>query len=65
VEPFRGEWIDELWATQPDRCCALRKVEPLQRALGTLDCWITGLRREQSPTRKDAPKVEWDARHGL
>ncbi len=65
VEPFRGKWIDGLWATQPDRCCALRKVEPLERALGTLDCWITGLRREQSPTRKDAPKVEWDARHGL
>ncbi len=65
VEPFRGEWIDGLWATQPDRCCALRKVEPLERALGTLDCWITGLRREQSPTRKDAPKVEWDAKHGL
>ena len=65
VEPFRGEWIDGLWATEPDRYCALRKVEPLDRALGTLDCWITGLRREQSPTRKDAPKVEWDAKHSL
>ncbi len=65
IEPFRGEWIDGLWATAPDQCCAMRKVEPLRRALGTLDCWITGLRREQSPTRKDAPKVEWDAKHGL
>ena len=65
IEAFRGEWIDGLWATEPDRCCALRKVEPLGRALDTLDCWITGLRREQSPTRADAPKVEWDAKHGL
>ncbi len=65
VEPFRGEWVDGLWATEPDRCCALRKVEPLNRALSTLDCWVTGLRREQSPTRADAPKVEWDAKHGL
>ena len=65
VEAFRGEWIDGLWATAPDRCCALRKVEPLGRALATLDCWITGLRREQSPTRASAPKVEWDAKHDL
>jgi phosphoadenosine phosphosulfate reductase len=65
IEPFRGEWIDGLWATEPDRCCALRKVEPLGRALSTLDCWITGLRREQSPTRASAPKVEWDSRHRL
>ena len=65
VEPFRGEWIDGLWATEPDRCCALRKVEPLARALSGLDCWITGLRREQSPTRANAEKVEWDAKHGL
>jgi phosphoadenosine phosphosulfate reductase len=65
VEAFRGEWIDGLWATAPDRCCALRKVEPLGRALATMDCWVTGLRREQSPTRANAPKVEWDERHGL
>ncbi len=65
IESYRGEWVDGLWATAPDRCCAMRKVEPLGRALGTLDCWITGLRREQSPTRADAPKVEWDAKHDL
>ena len=65
IEPFRGEWVDGLWLTEPDRCCALRKVEPLARALAGLDCWITGLRREQSPTRAEAPVKEWDAKHGL
>ena len=65
IESFRGEWVDGLWATDPAACCGMRKVKPLNAALGTLDCWITGLRREQSPTRADAPKVEWDAKHGL
>jgi len=45
-------------------CCNIRKVEPLGRALGELDGWITGLRREQSVTRTDAPEVELDAGHG-
>jgi phosphoadenosine phosphosulfate reductase len=65
IEPFRGEWIDGLWARDPERCCALRKVEPLARALADLDCWITGVRREQSPTRAHAAELEWDAAHGL
>jgi phosphoadenosine phosphosulfate reductase len=42
-------------------CCFIRKVEPLQRALGELDAWVTGLRREQSVTRTDVPKVDNDA----
>jgi phosphoadenosine phosphosulfate reductase len=54
-----------LWERNPDLCCALRKVEPLGRALGDLDAWITGLRRDQSPTRADAPKVGWDEQHEL
>jgi phosphoadenosine phosphosulfate reductase len=41
----------ELWKRDPDSCCTLRKVEPLQKKLGQLDCWITGLRRQQSDTR--------------
>jgi phosphoadenosine phosphosulfate reductase len=45
-------------------CCGIRKVEPLGRALGELDGWITGLRREQSVTRSDAAEVELDAGHG-
>ena len=42
-------------------CCAIRKVEPLVRALSTLDAWITGIRRDQIVTRTDIPKVSEDA----
>lgn len=58
----RGE---ALWARDPDACCAIRKVEPLKRALGTMKAWITGIRREQSPTRANAPVAEWDHKFGL
>lgn len=44
-------------------CCGIRKVEPLNRALGGLEAWITGLRREQAVTRTGLPKVEVDAAH--
>ncbi len=48
------------------RCCAVRKVEPLRRyfAGAEVDAWVSGLRREQSSTRRDAAKVEVDALHG-
>jgi len=55
----------ELWKTQPDVCCNLRKVEPLTRKLGELRAWLTGIRRDQAPTRANARKIEWDARFGL
>lgn len=54
----------ELFARDPDRCCALRKVAPLDRALTGYDAWITGLRRDESPTRADAPIVGFDAKRG-
>ena len=54
-----------LWEHDPDRCCAIRKVEPLERALAPYDAWITGTRREQSPTRANAAKVEWSERYGV
>ena len=47
-----------LYQTDPTRCCQLRKVEPLLGALEPFDVWFTGLRREQSPTRKNLKKVE-------
>jgi phosphoadenosine phosphosulfate reductase len=65
IEAWRGEWVEGLWASDPAHCCHLRKVEPLGRALAPLDAWITGLRREQSPTRANARKLEWDEPHGL
>ena len=56
---------DELWQRKPDLYLSVAKVEPLVRALGGLDCWITGVRRDQSPTRANAPKLGWDATHEL
>ena len=47
-----------LYRSAPTQCCQLRKVEPLMRALEPFDVWFTGLRREQSPTRKHLKKVE-------
>jgi len=47
-----------LYRSEPTRCCQLRKVEPLMRALEPFDVWFTGLRREQSPTRRNLKKVE-------
>ena len=46
-------------------CCGERKVAGLKRALTGVDAWITGIRREQSPTRADAPKLGWDADRGV
>ncbi|MGE5689944.1 MAG: phosphoadenylyl-sulfate reductase [Pseudomonadota bacterium] len=57
--------IDRLWETDVDRCCGIRKVEPLERALRGYGAWITGIRREQSPTRAGARKVEWSERYGV
>jgi phosphoadenosine phosphosulfate reductase len=67
--PSRDELVathgEELWERKPDLYLAVAKVEPLVRALGGLDCWITGVRRDQSPTRADAPRLGWDAAHEL
>lgn len=46
-----------LYRTDPTRCCQLRKVDPLLRALEPYEIWFTGLRREQSPTRKNLKKI--------
>lgn len=54
-----------LHRTDPDACCALRKVAPLDGALRGYRAWATGLRRAESPTRAGTPTVGWDARRGL
>ncbi len=46
-------------------CCEMRKLKPLARAVSGLDAWITGLRRDQSVTRKDLQKIEWDDNNHL
>jgi phosphoadenosine phosphosulfate reductase len=52
-------------AWSAERCCTAAKVDALERALEGLDAWITGVRREQSPTRAGATKLGWDEAHGL
>jgi 3'-phosphoadenosine 5'-phosphosulfate sulfotransferase (PAPS reductase)/FAD synthetase len=66
IETFAGEPVEDgLWERNPDLYLAKAKIEPLNRALLDLDCWITGIRRDQSPTRADAPKLGWDSQHEL
>ena len=50
----------DLFSRQPDLCCKIRKVEPLRRHLGGFQAWVTGIRRDQAPTRANAGLVEWD-----
>jgi phosphoadenosine phosphosulfate reductase len=54
-----------LWERDPDRCCHIRKVEPLLRVLEPYEAWISGIRRDQSPSRADTPKVQWSDRYGV
>ena len=56
---------DELWARDPDACCAIRKVEPNHRALAGKRAWISGIRRDQSKTRGDIDIVQWDSQFEL
>ena len=62
----RSKGIDCFYDSVENRrlCCHVRKVEPLNRALGELSAWVTGLRREQAVTRTSLPKVEYDEKHG-
>jgi phosphoadenosine phosphosulfate reductase len=54
-----------LWESDPDRCCHVRKVEPLIEALEPYDAWISGIRRDQSPSRAGTRKVERSQRYGV
>jgi phosphoadenosine phosphosulfate reductase len=54
-----------LWESDPDRCCHIRKVEPLIQALEPYDAWVSGIRRDQSPSRASARKVERSERYGV
>jgi phosphoadenosine phosphosulfate reductase len=60
-----AEYGDELWKSDPDSCCGLRKVEPMRRALSSVDCWVAGVRRGDSSTRASAPKLGWDKKFDL
>jgi phosphoadenosine phosphosulfate reductase len=73
VEVYQGmtlarqatEHGDELWNSDPDSCCGIRKVEPLKEALSQVDAWVSGMRRDQSPSRRGTPKFHWDDKHDL
>src|SRR4029078_7280916 len=57
IAGFEGGPVeDKLWETKPDLYLSIAKVAPLNTALLDLDCWITVVRRDQSPTRAPAPK---------
>ena len=60
-----AEFGTALYSRDPGLCCARRKVEPLQDALGGYEVWFTGVRREEAPTRANTPLVTWDERNGL
>lgn len=65
VEQQAAEHGPDLWSRDPDACCAIRKVEPLERGLSEYDAWVTGMRRVDAPTRKDIDVVGWDARRDM
>jgi phosphoadenosine phosphosulfate reductase len=56
---------DELWKHAPDVCCGLRKVDPMRRALSSVDCWAAGVRRGDSSSRAKTPKFAWDKKFNL
>jgi phosphoadenosine phosphosulfate reductase len=60
-----AEYGPKLHDRAPDQCCALRKVEPLERGLKPYTAWINGMRREESPTRADIRVVDYDAKRNM
>ncbi|HEV2637597.1 MAG TPA: phosphoadenylyl-sulfate reductase [Actinocrinis sp.] len=60
-----AEFGPQLHARNPEQCCALRKVEPLERGLNPYTAWINGMRREDAPTRSDIRVVDYDAKRNM
>jgi phosphoadenosine phosphosulfate reductase len=65
IEEQAEQYGDKLWKRDPDACCGLRKVEPMRRALGTVDAWVAGVRRADSATRAKTRKLAWDKKFNL
>jgi phosphoadenosine phosphosulfate reductase len=65
LEEQEAEHGPELWNRDPDACCGIRKVEPMRRALSSVDCWAAGIRRADSSSRSKTPKFGWDKRFNL
>ena len=62
IQEQADQYGTDLWDRDPDTCCAIRKVEPLERGLQPYAAWVTGMRRVDAPTRTDIEIVGWDAR---
>ena len=60
-----ADLMPRLHERDPDRCCWLRKVEPLGRALAPYSAWVSGVRRDESASRRDTPVVAWDPRRAV
>ncbi|MFI0418412.1 phosphoadenylyl-sulfate reductase [Spongiactinospora sp. 9N601] len=65
VEEQERDLGPRLFGRNPDLCCFLRKVEPLNRALEPYHAWISGIRRDEATTRVDTKVVEWDAKRQM
>jgi phosphoadenosine phosphosulfate reductase len=65
VRPVADVRPDNKWQTDVEGCCAVRKVEPLNRALAGAGAWVTGVRRSDGPTRADAPIASHDLLRNL
>jgi phosphoadenosine phosphosulfate reductase len=65
VEEYERQHGGPLYRTQPDQCCFDRKVKVLSRVSRNFDAWMTGIRRDQSSDRANAPIVGWDKKFGL
>jgi phosphoadenosine phosphosulfate reductase len=65
LEAQAAQYSPALWSHEPNLCCYLRKVVPLRHFLATQRAWITGIRRDQTPDRAAAGRVEWDHAYSL
>ncbi|MBD3922913.1 phosphoadenylyl-sulfate reductase [Paenibacillus sp. PR3] len=64
-EEQAAQYGEQLWKSDPNQCCNIRKVQPLTQILSQYECWITGIRRDQAATRANAKKIEYDYKFGL
>lgn len=64
-EEQAAQFGEELWKTDANACCNIRKVKPLTNILSKYEAWITGIRRDQAPTRANSKKIEYDTKFGL
>jgi len=65
VPEMEARFGGPIYDKNPDLCCHIRKVVPLTKALAGYDAWVSSIRRDQSPTRANAPIVHWDKKHNL